>query len=339
LFASRQKLFRRSVVLLVAAAAVAALAGCRPGLYRESRLAMSTTLTVMASTRSAPEWDALFKAADHRAWEFDHRYPDSPIGELNRRGSAVLPPEVFSVVSEAVVIATLSDGAFDPTILPLTALWSFDTGGRLPEPTEIREALSRVDYRRIDLEPQGKVSLPLGFGLDLGGIAKGAVVDLLAAVLDEKVGPDYLIDAGGDILVSGLKEGTRPWVIAIQHPRDSQRFVGKLSLGVKGEKLAVVTSGDYERYFEQDGRRYHHILDPRTGYPAEGPASVTVIAPTCTMADGLATAVFVLGAQRGLALLESLPGAEGLILSEAPGGLGAVATSGFPLSVDQLSLE
>jgi thiamine biosynthesis lipoprotein len=292
LFSTPQKLFRRSVALLAAATAVSVLSACRPQLYRESRLAMSTTLTVVASSRSAPEWDPLFEAADHRAWEFDHRYPDSPLGELNRRGSAVLPPEVYSVVSEAVVIATLSDGAFDPTILPLTSLWSFDTGGRLPDPAEIREALPRVDYRRIDLEPQGRVSLPSGFGLDLGGIAKGAVVDLLAALLD-----------------------------------------------VKGEKLAVVTSGDYERYFEKNGRRYHHILDPRTGYPAEGLVSVTVIAPSCTMADGLATAVFVLGARRGLALLESLPGAEGLVLSEAPGGLSAAVTSGFPLSVDQLSLK
>ena len=319
--------------------ALSALAACRPSLHRESRLAMSTTLTIVASARQAPKWDALFQAADRLAWEFDHRYPDSPIGTLNRLGSAELPPEVYSVVSEGLRIAALSDGAFDPTILPLTELWSFDTGGRLPSPEEIEEAVSRVDYRRVELLPPSAIGLPPGFGLDLGGIAKGAVVDLLAAVLDEEVGTDYLIDAGGDILVSGLKEGGKPWVIAIQHPRDPQRFVGRLSLGDKGGKLAVVTSGDYERYFDQDGRRYHHILDPKSGYPAEGPASVTVIAPTCARADALATAAFVLGGRRGLALLEGLPDTEGLVLSETGGRLNALATSGFPLSLDELSLE
>jgi len=335
----RQRVISRALVVVSALAALSALTGCQPSVHRESRLAMSTTLTVVASTRQAPEWDPVFQAADRLAWEFDHRHADSPIGELNRAGTARLPPEVYSVVSEALEIAALSDGAFDPTILSLTGLWSFDTGGRLPAPGEIEEALTRVNYRRVEVQPPRTVSLPPGFGLDLGGIAKGAVVDLLAALLDEKVGPNYLIDAGGDILVSGLKEDARPWVIAIQHPRDPQRFVGKLSLGVKGGKLAVVTSGDYERYFDQDGRRYHHILDPRTGFPAAGPASVTVIAPTCARADGLATAVFVLGARRGLALLESLPDAEGLILSETDGGLSAVATSRFPLSLDELSLD
>jgi thiamine biosynthesis lipoprotein len=332
---------RRNVLsaVLIAPLALLAVTACRVSLHRETGLAMSTTLSVVVSAREKPEWDSLFDAADHLAWEFDHRSPDSPIGKLNRLGTSQPPPEVTAVLRESLAIADASGGAFDPTILPLTQLWSFDTGGRLPEPREIERAVQRVDYTRLRIDPDGNVILPEGFGLDLGGIAKGAVVDLLAEVLDERIGPNYLIDAGGDILVSGLKEGGRQWVIAIRHPRDPQEFVGKLSLGARNRKIAVVTSGDYERYFEQDGRRYHHILDPRTGYPAQGTASVTVIAPTCARADALATAVFVLGPERGLALLEDSEDAEGLILGDDGAGLAASATDGFPLPLGELTLD
>lgn len=315
------------------------LCACQVPLHRETRLAMATTLTVAVSKRGQPEWDPLFAAADRLAWQFDHRYPDSPVGELNGRGSSRPGPEVAAVLREALEIADASAGAFDPTILPLTALWSFDTGGRLPAPEEIRQALERVGYTRLEVDPSGAVSLPEGYALDLGGIAKGAVVDLLGRALRERVGPDFLIDAGGDILLSGLKEGRKPWVIAIRHPRRPNGFAGKLSLGVREGTIAVVTSGDYERYFEREGRRYHHILDPRTGYPAEGPASVTVIAPTCARADALATAAFVLGAERGLLLLEQSEEVEGLILDEVEGRLTALVTSGFPLPVEELTLD
>jgi thiamine biosynthesis lipoprotein len=326
-------------VVLVALVTLAALSACRVPLQRETRLAMSTTLTLAVSRREPPDWDALFEVADRLAWEFDHRYPDSPIGELNRRGSLQASPRVTALLRQALEVAALSGGAFDPTVLPLTELWSFDTGGRLPEPQEIEDALKRVDYTCLGIDPSGRMTLPEGFGLDLGGIAKGAVVDRLGEVLDARVGPNYLIDAGGDILLAGLKEGSRPWVIAIRHPRKPRSLAGKLSLGVKDGKVAVVSSGDYERYFERDGRRYHHILDPHTGYPADGPASVTVIAPTCAMADALATAAFVLGPERGLALLEALKDVEGLILNEGEAGLTALVSSGFPLAEGGLTLD
>ncbi|MBN1834402.1 MAG: FAD:protein FMN transferase [Spirochaetales bacterium] len=324
---------------VVALLAAVTLCSCQVPLHRETRLAMSTTLTVAVSGRERPDWDPLFEAAERLAWQFDHRYPEGPIGELNRLGAARPGPEVAAVLELALEVASASAGAFDPTVLPLTQLWSFDTGGRLPAPGEVLGALERVDYRRLQVDPSGAVSLPEGFGLDLGGIAKGAVVDSLARVVAERVGRDFLIDAGGDILLSGLKEGRKPWVIAIRHPRRPGALAGRLSLGAREGTIAVVTSGDYERYFEQDGRRYHHILDPRTGYPAAGPASVTVVAPSCALADALATAAFVLGPQRGLELLEQLKGVEGLILSEEDGRLDALVTSGFPLPVDALTLD
>jgi thiamine biosynthesis lipoprotein len=313
-------------------------AGCSAPQYREARLAMSTTLTVLISGGRQPDWEELYGFADAKAREFDHRYPDSPVGMLNAGGEEAPPPEVLEVLKTAERIAVLSGGAFDPLILSLTSLWSFDSGGRLPDPAEIRAALGRIDYEGLRIEPEGRVRLPSGSGLDLGGIAKGGVVDLLADHLASQGRRDFLIDAGGDILVSGLKQGGKQWVIGIRHPRRSQEILGVVSLGSAGGRTAIVTSGDYERYFEVDGVRYHHILDPRTGYPARGLVSVTVMAPSCAVADALATAVFVLGPVQGLELLEKLSGVEGLLVGERDGELYAERTSGFPLQLGELKL-
>jgi thiamine biosynthesis lipoprotein len=315
------------------------LLSCRAPVRRQTRLAMSTTLTVLLSTRRTPDWQQLFEFADRAARQFDHRQEDSPIGRLNRDAEARPPREVLQVIKTARAVAEASGGAFDPTVLALTELWSFDTGGRLPAAGQIEEARRRVDYTRLVIEADGRVSLPEGFGLDLGGIAKGAVVDLLADHLSGLGYGDFLIDAGGDILVSGLKQGRKPWRIAIRHPRDSQAMLGVLELGQGGGRIAVVTSGDYERFFEKNGERYHHILDPRTGYPARQLVSVTVIAPACTLADALSTAAFVLGPEKGLELLRQFPGVEGLLVAEREGRLLGWKTGGFPGKLAGLEFE
>jgi thiamine biosynthesis lipoprotein len=258
---------------------------------------------------------------------------------VNRSGGGALPEEVLEVVRTALAVAAESGGAFDPTILALTELWSFDTGGRLPDEDQIERARSRVDYSKVSIDPDGTVRLADGVRFDLGGIAKGAVVDLTADHLSALGYEDFLIDAGGDILISGLKQGHTPWRIAIRHPRNSQAVLGVLTLGRKDGRIAVVTSGDYERYFEQDGERYHHILDARTGYPARGLSSVTIIASTCALADALSTAVFVLGPEQGLELLERFPDAEGLLIAERDGDLFPWKTEGFPMELDSLELR
>ena len=184
-------------------------------------------------------------------------------------------------------------------------------------------------------------ALPRGMGLDLGGIAKGAVVDELAAYLESLGYGAYLINAGGDVLGRGRKPGDRPWVVGVQHPRSPESLAGLFELPQPQgpeQQVAVVTSGDYELFFEREGTRYHHILDPRTGYPARGCVSVTVIAPTCALADALATAAFVLGVRRGAEYLEGLPGVEALLIGQNGGSLVAECTSGFPLRLPELEL-
>lgn len=316
-----------------------ALVSCRLPVHRETRFAMSTTLTVLVSSSRPPDWQDLFDFADRKAWEFDHRQEDSPIGKLNREGGGKPPGEVLEVLQTGQRIAVLSDGAFDPTILALTDLWAFDSGGSLPTDEQIDQARRNVDFSKVVIDSDGAVRIPEGFGLDLGGIAKGAVVDLISDYLYERGYKDFLIDAGGDILVSGVKQGGTLWRIAVRHPRSSQTVLGVLSLGEKDSRIAVVTSGDYERYFETGGKRYHHILDPRSGFPAGQVASVTVIAPTCEIADALSTAVFVLGPERGLELLEEMPDVEGLLIAEREGNLSARKTKGFPIDVDSLHFE
>jgi thiamine biosynthesis lipoprotein len=332
---------RYALFLLIILAGLTAglLTSCQVPLHRQTRFAMSTTLTVLVSASQEPNWQELFDYADRKARQFDHRQEQGIVGRLNRTGREYLPEEVLSVLRTALTVAAASGGAFDPTILALTRLWSFDTGGRLPAKPQIEEARSRVDFSRVKIGADGRVTLPEGIGLDLGGIAKGAVVDLTADYLLDRAYEDFLIDAGGDILVSGMKQGRTPWRIAIRHPRRSQDVLGVLELGAKGERIAVVTSGDYERYFEQGGVRYHHIIDPRSGFPARGLVSVTIVASTCALADALSTAVFVLGPRQGLDLLEQFPDAEGLLIAERDGELVAWRSGGFPLELDALDLQ
>jgi len=315
------------------------LISCRASLYKETHLSMSTLLTVLVSGTAEPDWRELYSRIENEAALFDHRLTGSPLKELNEGGSPELPVKLVKVLRLAMKIAEQSDGAFDPTILPLISLWNFDSGGELPHEEEILAARNMVDYRRVKIDAQGAVELPPGWGFDLGGIAKGAVVDQIADYLKEEGYEDFLIDAGGDILVSGLKRGKEPWSIGIRHPRSRDKLIGFLHLGRAGETRAVVTSGDYERYFEYGGKRYHHILDPSSGYPADNSIAVTVIAPTCARADALATAAFVLGPDQGLELLEGLPGVEGMVIAEGMSGSREYlmhTTSAFPLSIEEM---
>jgi thiamine biosynthesis lipoprotein len=312
---------------------------CQVPVHRQTRFAMSTTLTVLVSSSREPNWQELFDFVDQKAGQFDHRRSQGAVGRVNRTGEVSVPGEVLAVLQTAQAVAAASGGAFDPTVLALTELWSFDTGGRLPTASQIEQARSKVDFSKVSIDPGGQVVLAEGVRFDLGGIAKGAVVDLTADYLIARGYEEFLIDAGGDILVSGLKQGRTQWRIAIRHPRDGEAVLGVLTLGQNGRRIAVVTSGDYERYFEQEGERYHHILDARSGYPARTLVSVTVIASTCALADALSTAVFVLGPEAGLELLAQFPETEGLLIAERDGGLVSWKTDGFPGELDSLELE
>ena len=225
--------------------------------------------------------------------------------------------ELFALLKEALKYRELTSGKFDISLGKLIDLWGFGEGGPVPSQVPSAEEIAGLlPDREVALDEVDRtVRLGPNAALDLGGIAKGYAVDRAIQVLKDHGVKAALIDAGGEIRVLGGKPGRlfsrSPFRIAIQHPRDESKILGIVKL--EGDR-AIATSGDYERYFIEDGIRYHHILDPATGRPARGCISVTIIAPTALAADALASGVFVLGPKLGMELIERLPGVEGIIV-------------------------
>lgn len=251
--------------------------------------------------------------------------PDSELSQLNREGSlAQAHPALLALMGQAQEIGELSGGAFDVTVKPLVDLYQYYqvTANTLPPDAEIRRVLERVGYRQVAVDGQRVSFDQPGMAVTLDSIAKGYIVDAGVAVLRGAGFQDVLVEAGGDLLASGYKDSATPWQIGIQSPRKTQSGL-LASFSVKDN--AVATSGDYAQPFTTDLRQ-HHILDPRTGYSAPELASVTVTAPTAAMADGLATAVMVLGPQEGLAMVDRLSQTEACLMTKETQ---LVQTAGF----------
>ena len=317
--------------------ALTMLTGCGERARQHEFAAMSTIVRATVYHRRGPDWEAVERAAREFAAQYDHRDPASPVARLNRDGSAQLEPRLADTLRAALRLAAATGGAFDPTLLPVTRLWDFDHGGTLPEAAALAAALERVDYRRLQVDAGGRATLQ-DAELDLGAIGKGAVVDHLADWLAERGYERFLLEAGGDVLVSGLKPDAALWRIWVRHPRQADLPLAIATVGVAGGRVALATSGDYERFFEQDGVRYHHILNPATGRPDSDAVAVTVIAGSAIEADALATALFVMGSAGG-ELLASYPGLEGVLVYRAGGELAAVVSDGFPAQQGRVNVN
>jgi len=268
----------------------------------------------LAPTRARAE--SALGAAFHELHRLDTLWsaflPGSDVERLNGRGSVVVHPETRELIVEALGYAELTDGALDITIRPLTELWGFVGGEyRLPDSGAVRQSAGLVDWHRVRVRGDS-ILLGEATRLELGAVAVGAAVDCAVETLASRGAAQGLVDAGGDIRVFG----DRRWRIGLQSPRGA----GILRV-LELRDAAVSTSGDYQKCFEVGGRRYHHILDPVTGYPAEGCASVTVTAPTALAADALSTALFVLGPDRGRALIARVGGAGAVFVVDAGGSL------------------
>jgi thiamine biosynthesis lipoprotein len=242
--------------------------------------------------------------------------PGSALSKVNARAgveAVEVPPELFGVLGRAMDVSVASGGAFDPSWAALWDLWRFDRPPRVPSRDEVAARLPLVDYRGIVLDPVAR-SVFLrrkGMLLGLGGIAKGYSLDRGTALLRERGFHNFILDGGGQVYASGTR-GARPWRVGIQDPRDQTSWFAVLEL----RNASLSTSGDYEHFFLVDGVRYHHILDLRTGFPARGCRSVTVIASDGMTADALSTAAFVLGPKSGLRLLRRFAGVEGVVVDD-----------------------
>ena len=241
---------------------------------------------------------AAFKEIERVERRLSSHLETSEIAAINRE--AALRPvrvsgETFSILTRALKYSRTFNGLFDVTIGPLSREWGFNGSDAIQPPDSLRiQALLRlVNYRNMLLNHADSTVFfaQKGMRIDLGGIAKGYAIDRAAKILKDRGIGSFLINAGGDIYASGRKPDGSKWIIGIKHPRKPQALLAAFELS----DFAVATSGDYERFVIVRGKRYHHILDPRTGYPATGSQSATVLAPTAEKADVLATYLFILG--------------------------------------------
>jgi FAD:protein FMN transferase len=282
-------------------------------LEKQTRFMMDTYVTIYAVGPEKVTAPAINAALD-RMQEIDTKFnalnPESPVYAFNHKGVPISDPEIIDVVRLALKIAQDSDGAFDITIAPLIELWGFyDKSPRLPGEDEIKACLSKVGYQYLSLSSATLQKSKKDVQIELGGIAKGYAVSQAAGALKTEGVTSALIDAGGDVYALG-KKGHDPWKVGIRSPR------GDNILGyVEVEDLAVMGSGDYERFFIKDGKRYHHIFNPKTGYPVEGLSGTTLIHPDPMIADAWNTAVFVLGPDKGLKKVEKISDMETIMVT------------------------
>jgi thiamine biosynthesis lipoprotein len=300
--------------------------------HRISGRTMGTTYQVKVITGRYENLEGLAERIQARLAEINRSMStyieDSEISRFNRFDEVNRPfpvsEDFLRVMQAGKKIHALSEGAWDATVAPLVDLWGFGPSGKtpaVPSAAQLQPILETVGFERIDVHPSGYlVKKVRGTTLDLGSIAKGYGVDQLANLLVSAGRQNFLVEIGGEVVATGVRTDGLPWRVGINTPRpgaSADTVYRAFSLS----NAAFATSGDYRNFFIMDGRRYSHVIDPRTGYPvANGVVSASIIASECTFADGLATAVMVLGAEKGLALIDRLEGVEGLIVVAAPGG-------------------
>ena len=305
--------------LLVAISLLLAAAPARAEWFYREEAIMGTRVAVELWSEDA---DLATRAMDaviaemRRTDELMSTYkPESQLSAVNAHAferPVRVDPEIVEVVSRALDFSRLSDGAFDITYASVGYLYDYRAHQR-PSAEQVTAALPGIDYRQVQVDPGANTIrfLRKGVRIDLGGIGKGHAVDRSIDTL-RKLGIEHaMVNAGGDTRLLGDRRG-KPWIVGVRDPRNEGKMVTRLPL----EDEAISTSGDYERYFEEDGVRYHHILVPGTGDVARAVRSATVIGPDATLTDGLSTTVFVLGVERGMELVSRLPGVEAVIVDK-----------------------
>nr|WP_245523141.1 FAD:protein FMN transferase [Thermosediminibacter oceani] len=282
---------------------------------------LDTMIKISAYGSGASEAiDAAFDRISEIEKKMNASAEDSEVTGINKaagREYFKVSPDTFYVIKRGLYFSELSGGRFDITVGPLVKLWGIGTeNARVPEEQEIKSALSLINYRDVllDEENHGVMLKRPGMRIDLGAIAKGYAADEVIRILKEKGVRSAVADLGGNVYVLGKKPNGEPWKIGVQDPFAETR--GDIFATVEVWDKTLVTSGVYERFFEEEGKRYHHILDTSTGYPVEnGLVSVTIISDSSIDADALSTAAFSLGLKDGMRLVENLPGIEAIFVT------------------------
>ena len=285
-----------------------------------TEIIMGTTVGVTLYENGSEEvLDKVFKRVQEIENLVSINKEETEIDKLNENAGispVKLSDTSFEIIEKALYYSKLSTGGYDLTVGPLVKLWNIGLPeAKVPIQEEIDEVIKNIDYTKVVLNKDTKEVFlsQKGMLLDLGSIAKGYAADEIVKILKEENINSAIIDLGGNIYALGLKEGNKNWKIGIQNPFDNRgKIVGSLEVSNK----TVVTSGVYERYIEQDGQTYHHILNPETGYPYETDiAGVSIIADKSIDGDALSTLVFTKGLEKGLELVENIDGVDAIFIT------------------------
>ena len=292
----------------------------RPELVKSS-YALGTIINLKVSGRRGEKAikEAIEKlnAIDDKMSVFKEESDISKITSKAGVNSETVSKDTYFVVKKAVEYSKILEGTFDPTIRPLVKLWSIGTKEEsIPEKSQIEETLKLVNYKDVILD-ENDHSIMLKHkkqALDVGGIAKGFAADEVRDIFYKHKIKSALIDLGGNIFALGNKDDGTPWKVGIQNPfKPRGEYIGILSVKNK----SVVTSGNYEKYFIKDGERFHHIIDPKTGYPSQSKIiSATIISDNSIDGDGLSTGVYILGIDKALKIIEAIEGIDAIFITE-----------------------
>lgn len=279
-----------------------------------TQIALGTIIEIQVRGLPQGEADVAINAAFAELRRVDTLFStyktESPVWRLNHgRDTLVdIPAEVYALLLRCDSITRSSGGAFDVAVEPLVHAWGFDGDTpAMPSEEDLSAALARSGWRHVSLSEENRIRKSPDAAVNFGAIAKGYAVDRAVAVLRARGAGEALVNAGGEIRATGGS-----WQVGIQHPRSPSELIAVVDLYGR----AIATSGDYEQYFEREGKRYHHIFDPATGRPATRCQSVSIIADDDMTADALATAVFVMGTERGMEFLKQYPDIEALIVDD-----------------------
>jgi len=286
--------------------------------FQETIMGTSTSVELFTETREKAERCSQLVFADMRRIDslMSPYIKDSELFQINKLAGTQpvkISAELFLLIQRSIKFSELTDGAFDITFASIGYLYNYRENKR-PSESQVNKLLSAIDYRNIILDPlQQSISFShKNTKIDLGGIAKGHAVDKAIERLKGCHVENALVSAGGDTRILGDKNG-RPWMMGIRHPRDKQKIV--VSLPLKND--AISTSGDYERYFIENNKRYHHIIQPSTGKPASQSWSVSVLAKDSLTSDALSTALFIMGTEKAMKLINSLKHTEAIVINNS----------------------
>lgn len=311
----------------------------------QTRLLLGTFVTITDYDSSLEKsliqsaFDSAFQAISEIEMMTNPFDSQSVIGNINQRSneqtSFSVNSQLHSILSAAQDISKKTNGSFNFSLWKVFKLWHFGTdSAAVPDSKAINRALEFVDFRDVRVSADSLIFLKPGMEIDLGGITKGYAVETARQILMRKGLKDFIIDAGGNLGIEWHKH--MPVQIKVRHPRKDGQFWCEFPID---SSVGVATSGDYQYYFMENGKRYHHILDPKTGFPAEPMVSTTIIAPDAIQADGYSTGIFVMGPVRGGEFIESNPKLEGIMIFPIEGRLETYVSSGLKDSYKPLANE